>query len=790
MHFGNIAIEYDPKSGKIEIHHQNDLIVPNLTLALFYGDDWLAEATGEMKFVKMVAKSDINFENNPYFGEYWCVIKEYRVNAGTESFKANLQLTVFPDKNAIYCSASLEGNGPKSNKIVGFIDCGVPTAASGWRFFHGGSPWNMPLESPTQQNITTGMSFFDPSQNAWQEPCFSKSLPNNEFLKISYLMGRFQSTAVAFVPTNRDGQRSIIRTCNLLEIPHGIKFVCGDFMEHQQYASIAGGLLVFDQDPAILTKKSFEYYMYLVNRPYVLRWFKEYPELFEYIGFCTWNTFYAAVDMEGIQDLAAENLTAKNGSDRFKYLIVDDGWQSINGLDLLQGNPTEEIKIPRGLRNFEANYKFPNGIQEVSALLKQKYGFKWVGVWHAVLGYWPGIEPNSPIGRKYAIKTNKMNGFADPEKLQGYEFWVEYYKHLRKSNIDFLKIDNQCALGQAFDGVMPLDHAIENHYLMQQGAAYGQNLQILNCMCMASDNKIYWSKSNVSRVSDDFYPGQPHLARHQITQCTYNSLWYSVFCWPDHDMFQTNSPTWDPLIKIHMVSGGPVYVADELGETKAHVINRLCFPDGRLPRLDRPAIPTNDIIFGDSKVDTACKMWNYHDLPGYGRIFYYYLANMTESMPTLTTTIALSHLGEMSREGKLVLADEYVVKDQDSGFTSTIRATDGMLTVSLEQNQAKYYSLHPLFHDMAVIGVSEVYNGTKAIDRVEFIDSIGKGNTCEMLIIMRYAGTLWIYCRKEGNPKCSVLGNMPIHCIRHPENPRLFGFQVPAQALHFTWIME
>ena len=233
--------------------------------------------------------------------------------------------------------------------------------------------------------------------------------------------------------------------------------------------------------------------------------------------------------------------------------------------------------------------------------------------------------------------------------MGGYEFWVEYYKHLRKSGIDLLKIDNQGSLGSSLSGILALDNAIENHYLMQQGAAYSQNLTILNCMCMASDNKIYWSKSNASRVSDDFYPGKPDLARHQITQCTMNSLWYSQFCWPDHDMFQTNSPDWNPLILIHMVSGGPVYIADEIDETKASVVNKISFPDGRLPRLDRPAIPTNDIIFGDTKIDTPCKMWNYHDLTGWGRIYYYYVANMIENKEILPVSIKMADMGELAK---------------------------------------------------------------------------------------------------------------------------------------------
>jgi hypothetical protein len=674
--------------------------------------------------------------------------------------------------------AELQGNGAKSDQIGGYIDLGIPQNIEAYRFFHGSSPWSAPIENTEKIKEQVGLAFFDPSQSPWQEPSFCDHLPNNDSLKISYMMGKIKQGCVGFIPTNRFGQRSLIHTCSFLDFPHGLKFISGNYLPSQKYDFLAGGLIVFDSDPTILTQNGMQVYMELVKRPYVLRVNKEYPEIFEYLGFCTWNTFYQAVDMEGMNILASSNLSLPKGTDRFKYLIVDDGWQSINDMDLKPGKPDEPTVIPKGLRNFEANCKFPNGIKEVSELLKSKYGFKWVGVWHAVLGYWPGVEPNSPLGRRYRIRKNGGVAFPDPTNLDGYEFWVDYYKHLRKSGIDLLKIDNQGSLGSSFSGLLPLDTAIENHYLMQQGAAYSQNLTILNCMCMASDNKIYWSKSNVSRVSDDFYPGKPELARHQITQCTLNSLWYSQFCWPDHDMFQTNSPSWNPLILLHMVSGGPVYIADEIDETKAEVVNKISFPDGRLPRLDRPGIPTNDIIFGDTRVDTPCKMWNCHDLQGWGRTYYYYVANMVEKSQPISTTIKLSDMGILRLSGmERSPSDEYVIKDQDSGFTQTIRAEDGEIHLKLDHMQTKYYGIHPLYRDIALIGLDGIYNGTKAID---FVDWMGK----DILIIhLKYSGLLWFYSHHNAGFTATLLNGTPLEISRHPENPRLWGVQALGKSI-------
>jgi hypothetical protein len=304
---------------------------------------------------------------------------------------------------------------------------------------------------------------------------------------------------------------------------------------------------------------------------------------------------------------------------------------------------------------------------------------------------------------------------------------------------------------------------------------------------MPPDCKIHWTKSNVSRVSDDFYPGRSELARHQITQCTYNSLWYSVFCWPDHDMFQTNSPKWNPLILLHMVSGGPLYIADELGETKGDVVAHLCFPDGRLPRLDRPAIPTNDIIFSDSTANSLCKMWNYHDLPGWGRIYYYYFANMVKNPQVLTAKLQMSDFGGFRTEGLTNeniqnLPTEYVVKDQDSGFTTTIRTTDGSINIKINHMEAKYFSFHPIQRDVSLIGLAEIYNGSKGIAYTEWC-----GQTA-LMVTMAYQGTLLVYKRTEGILSATTAEGTPLLVDRHPENPRLFGIQVPKGAVLLRWI--
>jgi raffinose synthase Sip1-like protein/putative addiction module component len=767
----DLQIVSNDNTGKIEIIYEKKLILSNFAPILYYDEDWLSEQNGQIEFSKISVETIDCFEDKVYFGKCLDFKKEYIVKASDHEFKAILHLFFFADLQLLYCQVELIGNKDKSDKIGGYIDMGAPQNLSGIRFFHGAN-WRNPIQRADAEKTSYGLNLFDANQDPWQEPVFVSNLPNNEELSISYLVGKIKEHSyVSFVPVNRYGQRSLIRSCSLLDLPKSLKFVSGNYLDAQKYNFLAGGLIQFGEDPLQLTGKIFEVYMNLVDRPHVLRKFKPYPTPFEYLGFCTWNTFYRAVDIQAIRDLAEENFTINAGSDRFKYLIIDDGWQSINGCDIQKLKSPELTKIKQGLRHFEANYKFPNGIEEVSSLVKNQYNFKWLGVWHAATGYWDGVEPNSPLGRKYDIKLNNRAGVANPVELRGFQFWVDYYKHLRSSGVDLLKIDNQASLGRVLEGILPLDEAIENHYIMQQGAAYAQNLEILNCMCMASDNKIHWTKSNVSRVSDDFYPGNIPLSKHQIKQCIFNPLYYANFCWPDHDMFQTNSIIWEPLKLIHMISGGPVYIADEVGETNTSVVNKLCFSDGKIPRLDMPALPTIDCIFQDSDIDTPSKMWNYHDLTGWGRIYYYYLVNMVKDDIPIESQISLIDLGVLA-ELSLNETEEYIVKDQDSDTFYQIYHLDSTVELSLENMEPKYFSVSPVINGIALLGSTSVYNGTKTISSVKWIDDssliLHFEYKCEFCIFLKDASAI---CKIQADGK-------EIELIRSDLSPNLGKFSV------------
>jgi len=713
---GDLIVDTNDSTGQTRIFWQKQVIFGTISPALYYAEEWLSEANASITFEKVERVDLENFEARTdfHFGRCTRVDKRYRVQAGAEVFTCFIRIHIFLERALLYVNVDIEGNNPKSDTLGGFVDVGVLSNVEVYRFFHG-APGNTPLEDqPNKGN--NGIPYFSPQQDAWQYPCLTTRLVNNDRIPISYLLGKVGGNVVACLGINRYGQRGILRASNLGEIPHGLKFVSGNYLPAQKYEHLSGGLIAFGDDPYAVTERIFRTDMEILKRTHVLRVTKEYPEIFEYLGFCTRNTFHTDMDEAGIKDLAANNFTKETGSDRFKYLIIDDGWQSVNGMDVQRGPPPppSECKTKRGLRALSANYNFPGGIRSVVNLLKKQYGLRWVGVWLAASGYWDGVEPNSPLGQKYPIVMNNGVGFPDPYQLRGYYFWADYLRVIRSWGVDLLKIDNQCSLGSIVAGKYAIGEHICNIYTMLQGAAYSSNMAVLNSMCMASDCKVYWTKSNIARVSNNFVPDNFASIKTQIKQCVFNPIYYALFTWPDQDMLQTYG-TIVPLVLLHAVSGGPIYFADGMRETKAEVINKLCFPDGRLARLDAPALNSPDCLFKDTDADTPAKMWNFHDLVGWSRTYYVFVINNTQDMENLPTNVGMADIpAAQPRE------DVYIIYDRETGKYSVMDANSNEY-FNLDNFCARYCMFAPFLQGIAILGCDEVYNGTKAIAAVELV---------------------------------------------------------------------
>ncbi|WJX95861.1 galactinol--sucrose galactosyltransferase [Trifolium repens] len=119
-----------------------------------------------------------------------------------------------------------------------------------------------------------------------------------------------------------------------------------------------------------------------------LRHEKKLPGIVDYFGWCTWDAFYQEVTQEGVED-GLQSLVG--GGTPPKFVIIDDGWQSVAGDD-------ENASSLQRLTGIKENPKFQNkeepelGIKSIVNIAKEKHGVKFVYVWHAITGYWGGPD--------------------------------------------------------------------------------------------------------------------------------------------------------------------------------------------------------------------------------------------------------------------------------------------------------------------------------------------------------------------------------------------------------------
>ena len=145
---------------------------------------------------------------------------------------------------------------------------------------------------------------------------------------------------------------------------------------------------------------------------------KEYPEMFDYLGWCSWDAFYT--------DISEEKVLAKSDELKEKkvpihWMLLDDGWQSVREQKMYDLMPESE--------------KFPNGFADMVKKLKEAEGscVEHVGVWHALGGYWGGIEPGSRAhleqgAHLYETSAGKLLPCPDAEK--GYGFYRDWYENV------------------------------------------------------------------------------------------------------------------------------------------------------------------------------------------------------------------------------------------------------------------------------------------------------------------------------------------------------------------------
>ncbi|KAJ2906886.1 hypothetical protein GGI21_003981, partial [Coemansia aciculifera] len=298
------------------------------------------------------------------------------------------------------------------------------------------------------------------------------------------------------------------------------------------------------------------------------------------MGYCTWNTFYQQVSHDKVVSVLSDICRIGRTSDQPvpEWALIDDGWQT-----------TTQDNNRGQLREIFANKdKFPGQLRQTVDKLAE-LGIRRVGVWHALWGYWGGIDPLGPLAQRYQLVKHRRKWCAAVgEELDVWlvsradvaAFYDEFYQWLRAQGISFVKVDCQaafetlCELNAANDDIYATYNA---YYDAMESAAlkhFGPG-SVVYCMAqtpllilrtlqrLGSSAAPSSQQRDVFRNSDDHFPDEPSSHGWHVYCNMANVLWSRQLqprCSIDWDMFQSGGQESHIHAASRALSGGPIYI--------------------------------------------------------------------------------------------------------------------------------------------------------------------------------------------------------------------------------------
>ncbi len=416
-----------------------------------------------------------------------------------------------------------------------------------------------------------------------------------------------------------------------------------------------------------------------------LRSERKFSEIFQYLGWCSWDAFYKEINEDKFKAKAKE-FVDKNIP--VKWMLFDDGW--MNGHDdMLCGFEPDEDKFKRGLGPV---------INEI----KSESNIEWFGVWHAFGGYWAGVDPDSQLAKKekdHLYKTR--NGRLVPGPFNGSGFYKDWYQYLKKENIDFVKVDGQSALPIYYKDDIPVPIAARGMSSELEKGSEILNQNVINCMGMAMENIVSRPVTGISRNSDDFVPKRENGFAEHLIQNAYNALYHNKIYYCDWDMFWTTHPDAEKHAVLRAISGGPVYFSDRIGESNLDIISKLCFMDGRLPLMDRSAMVSEDSIFVNPLTEGVLKVQNVATLDNGEKVGVIAIFNLTDDIQT--AVLSSNDIPELDNDKK------YWIYDYRGKKSFLLESNN--LDIRLNTGEYGYYILIPDNNGFASLGLSDKYVG-------------------------------------------------------------------------------
>lgn len=454
-------------------------------------------------------------------------------------------------------------------------------------------------------------------------------------------------------------------------------------------------------DPHELTERCVKVVLQSLNNGITHRSDRKYPETFEYLGWCSWDAMQIRVNHDGLLEKCDE-FTAKEIPVR--WVLLDDMWAHVRdfyGKTYSSFSDMCRLMHSSALYDYEADpLRFPKGLAKCLEEIKVK-GFV-PGIWYPITGYWRGIEHNSPAYEKlknFLIETDDgilVPGF-DQDSSFGYFNTINSF--LKQCGAEFIKIDNQSAYERFYNGLAPIGQVSRTyHDGMERSALENFDGTMINCMGMSAEDMWNRRSTSISRCSNDFLPENRAWFTKHILQCAYNSMIQGQFYWCDWDMWWTDDGQALKNSLVRAISGGPIYVSDQLGRSRAEILKPLALNDGKILRCDIPATPTKDCLCIDPTTSgTPMKIQNICKDTGVIAIF-----NLDNENKPVVGSFSPSDI--VGLEGTDFAVYSY--------FNKTVRIVkyDEKIPISLENNDSLgLYIIAPYINGFAAIGRVDKY---------------------------------------------------------------------------------
>lgn len=473
--------------------------------------------------------------------------------------------------------------------------------------------------------------------------------------------------------------------------------------------SVPGMALAFGKNPFELFERIYRTVLQETGRKNNLRTEKKFPEPFTYIGWCTWN---ASDNGKKLNDQLLLDAAKSFYDNRFPigWILVDDGWFQENN---------------RQLQSFEPNsIRFKNGFKPTIDILKKQYGIRYMGVWHALNGFWNGIDPSSPLGKRFALSMFAWTQLEQPDRdnspLRTYHFikpdsdsldvfYNTWHRYLKQQGFDFVKIDNQLVVEKMAPDNYPIFTLADSmHRALNRSVEKHFNGAIINCMDMTADAYFNFGSTAIGRAVEDYFPYEPNEsynlqkgnAAAHVLQAIYNSIYFGQFVYPDFDIFQSHNPNAVYHAIARAINCGPIYITDKIGEQNFNVLRRLVYSDGKIIRSKSPLLPTEDCLFQvqEGKIFKASSIVNDKGLLG--------IWNAADA------DLVTGYYKPSDVRG--IKGNDFVVYEYFSKKWRSAQRADSFAVNLGRMNYQLYYIL-PVKNGFAALGLTEKYNAPATI---------------------------------------------------------------------------